>query len=89
VTFTVGWDPDAYRELTQLWATASDPAAVRAAREEVERLLGADPFVAGRHVAEGLWQLTVPPLVACYTIDRGRQHVEITDVFILPDQPST
>ena len=81
MNFTVGWGQDAYRELTQLWATAPDPPAVRAAREAAERVLGADPFGAGRHVAEGLWQLTVPPLLVCYTIDKGRQHVEITDVF--------
>lgn len=81
MNFTVGWDRDAYGELTQLWATAPDPAAVRTARETAERLLGADPFGAGRHMAEGLWQLTVPPLIVCYAIDPSRQHVEITDVF--------
>jgi hypothetical protein len=81
VDFTVSWEQDAYRELTQLWATAPDPAAVRTARESAERLLGADPFGAGRYLAEGLRQLHVPPLVVCYTVDSGRQHVEITDVF--------
>lgn len=81
MNFTVGWEQDAYRELVQLWAIAPDPAAVRTARETAERLLAADPLGGGRHLAEGLWQLHVPPLVVCYTVDPSRQHVEITDVF--------
>ena len=80
MNFTVRWRPDAYTELTQLWAVAPDPAAVRDAREEAERLLGADPSGAGRHLSEGLWRLQVPPLLVHYTIDQDRRLVEITDV---------
>lgn len=83
MNFTVGRDQDAYRELTQLWAIAPDPAAVRTARETAERLLGADPVGGGQHLAEGLWQLTVAPLAVYYTINPALRHVEITDVFHL------
>jgi len=80
MSFAVGWEPPALHEFHELWAVSPDPAAVRAAREEAERLLGADPVGAGRHLSEGLWRIEVPPLVFHYTIDPARQLVEITDV---------
>jgi hypothetical protein len=80
VNFTVEWEPATRTELHQLWAVSPDPAAVRAARDEAERLLGADPVRNGRHVAEGVWPIHVPPLLVYYTIDTGRQRVLITDV---------
>ena len=78
--FTVEWEPPIRHELHELWAVAPDPAAVRAAHDEVERLLGTDPFGAGRHLSEGLWRLVVPPLVVHYTINPDARMVEITDV---------
>ena len=80
MNFTVGWDQDAYRELTQLWATAPDPAAIRVARETAERLLGADPVGNGRLLSEGLWKIVVSLLALYYTIDPARRHVQITDI---------
>lgn len=74
------WEPPVLHEFHELWAVSSDPAAVRAARENAERLLGADPSQAGRHLSEGFWRIDVPPLIHHYSIDPARQVVEITDV---------
>jgi hypothetical protein len=80
VNFTVEWEPEARNELHQLWATGSDPAAVRAAAEAVERLLIADPTGNGQHQSEGLWRLRVPPLTVHFTVDLDRRYVQITDI---------
>jgi hypothetical protein len=80
VNFTVEWEPEAWGELHQLWAVAADPAAVRAAAEEAERLLGDDPTGKGQHLSEGLWRLRVPPLVVHFAVDPDLQYVRITDI---------
>jgi len=80
VNFTVTWDPDARRELHQIWVTAPNPAAVRTAVETAERLLATDPFGNGQHLVEDLWRAVFPPLLVYYTIDTTQQAVVISNV---------
>ena len=82
MSFTVGRDSHARIELARIWATAPNPATVRAAFE------AADPVANGRHLSEGLWQVHVAPLLVCYTIDAARRHVEITDVIYTGRDPT-
>lgn len=84
MSFRVRWEPDTYIELAYIWAAATDPAAIRAAANEIEHALAADPELKGRHLAEGLWKLVRPLLVVHYTIDPDRREVWITDVFPTP-----
>ena len=88
MSFTVGRDSHARIELARIWATAPNPATVRAAFEAAERMLAADPVANGRHLSEGLWQVHVAPLLVCYTIDAARRHVEITDVIYTGRDPT-
>jgi hypothetical protein len=83
VNFTVKWETDIRRELHYLWAYGPDPAAVRAASDTAEERLAADPFGVGQHVSEGLWRLSVPPLLLHYEIDKEQQVVKITGVMAI------
>ena len=87
MNFTVTWEPDARRESHLIWATAPDPAAVRAAADTAERLLGTDPTGNGQHLTEGLWKVTVPPLAVYYAIDQDQQSVEISNVASIASSP--
>lgn len=78
--FAVEWTADAEVELARLWLTAEDRAAVTAAQARIDRYLGSDPAGTGRHLAEGLWSITVPPLVVLYAIDAPRKVVEAVGV---------
>jgi hypothetical protein len=80
VNFTVGWEPDTWAELHQLWATLPDPAAERTAAETAERLLADDPVGNGQLLSEGLWRIVVSPLALYYTIDPARRHVQFADI---------
>jgi hypothetical protein len=80
VNWTVDFAPGIWTEALVLWATSPDPAATRAAIGDIQARLAADPHDAGRHLSEGLWTIAAPPLVAFYTIDPARRHVEITAV---------
>ena len=79
MNWTVEFAPGIWTDALVIWATSPDPAAARAAIEEVRDRLAADPHT-GRHLSEGLWTIAVPPLAAFYTIDTARRYVEITAV---------
>lgn len=76
--FRVDWEPAAEDELARLWLQASDPQAITIAQAQADRLLALDPLKYGRHLAEGLYSIDVPPLVLTYTIDTVNHLVEVT-----------
>ena len=47
---------------------------------KAEQQLSLDPIGTGEHICEGLWRIVVSPLAVYYTVDIGRQLVEITNV---------
>lgn len=82
--FDVDWLPVAEDELARIWLRAHDRQAVSAAQARADHLLARDPVGNGRHVAEGLYAIDVPPLRLTYTIDSTTRKVEVTWVWYLP-----
>ena len=82
--YTVDWSPQALRSLATAWLNARDRQAVTQAEARIDALLAADPLGNGRHLSEGLYILSVPPLVVFSSVDPARRAVEITDVTALP-----
>jgi hypothetical protein len=76
--YTVEWDSAAEDELIRIWLRAVDRAAVTAAQNKVDRLLGRDPHGNGHALSEGLHQINCPPLAVSYTIDDSQWYVEVT-----------
>jgi hypothetical protein len=76
--FRVEWEPAAEDELARIWLRSSDPSAVTAAQAQADRLLSRDPIKYGRHLSEGLYSLSAPPLILTYTVDQTRRLVEVT-----------
>jgi hypothetical protein len=70
--------------LIEAWLATSDRPGLNAAEREIERLLTRDPENAGRYLSEELYQLTVPPLVAFYTIDLDNRTVWVTELWFTP-----
>jgi len=84
VSFHVTWDNEARKDRAYLWATAPDPAAVRAATDAAAAALGRDPYQGTTHLSEGLWRLIVPPVMVYFEIDHAGRQVTITDVLPAP-----
>jgi hypothetical protein len=84
VSFHVTWDPEARKDRAYLWATAPDPAAVRAACDAAEAALARDPYQGTTFLSEGLWRLVVPPVTVYFEIDPVGRQVKITDVLPAP-----
>jgi hypothetical protein len=77
--WTVEWGPSAEQELARLWMLADDPQAVTIAQATIDRLLGQNPVRNGRHMAEGLWVLCVPPLTVFYRLDPAQRLVHVDE----------
>ena len=78
--FAVEGEASAEDELALLWMKAADRQAVNAAQVRADQLLAANLIGNGRHLSEGLYQLTVPPLKLSYTVDEGNRRVEVISV---------
>ena len=78
--FTVELVPAAENGLADAYLRSGDVAAVVRADAAVAAVLSADPTGGGRHVSEGLYRLTVPPLVYLYEVDLPRRHVTVVRV---------
>jgi hypothetical protein len=61
-----------------LWLNASDRAAVSRADTTADQMLRRDPLGNGTLVVEGLYRLTVPPLVYYYAADVAQRRVEVS-----------
>jgi hypothetical protein len=46
--YTVSWLDSAHDELARIWMAAEDKEAVRAAADEIDRILAIDPFLKRR-----------------------------------------
>jgi hypothetical protein len=74
------WLPDAEDQLAEIWLRARDRADVTAAQAEIDARLAHDPATKGSEVAEGLRQITVPPLKAFFEVHEVQHQVHITAV---------
>jgi hypothetical protein len=75
--YSVRWLRDARLELARIWISAKDPYAIRAASEEIEKLLGEQAGTCGEPLGEGLFKLIHEPLVVLYTVDVVAQSIEV------------
>jgi hypothetical protein len=82
--WTVDWDLSAEQELARIWMQVADPQAVTVAQARIDRLLARDPFGNGRHLAEGLYKLSEPPLTVFYRIDEDQRLVYVDEVGYIP-----
>lgn len=84
MAFAVYWPLPIEHHYALAWMTAADQPAVVAARREIDRLLFADPRSYGRHLAEGLWKIAVPPLLVHFEIDDPAHIVTVTQLDLVP-----
>ena len=75
--FTLELTPSAQNDLADLWLRSPDPVGVTRADAAAYLLLRRDPLGCGVHVSEGLYRLTVAPLVYYYAVDTTRSHVRV------------
>jgi hypothetical protein len=66
--------------LAALWIQGPDRAAITAAQHQIDQKLAADPETHGKHLAEGLWVLEIPPLKAFFEIHELDKQVIITSI---------
>ncbi|HET6576027.1 MAG TPA: type II toxin-antitoxin system RelE/ParE family toxin [Fimbriiglobus sp.] len=79
-SFAVEFLLPAEDDLARIWLAAPDPDEVTRADATAEQLLSSDPAGRGVHLAEGLYRLTVAPLVLYYAIDDDRKLVRVASI---------
>ena len=67
--------------LAALWIQGPDRAAITAAQDQMDQKLADDPHKHGKHLAEDLWVLEVPPLRALFEINEPDKQVIITALY--------
>jgi hypothetical protein len=80
VSYFIDWKPDAINGLTAAWLAATDKQSVNDAEADITSLLARDPMAVGSPLSEGLRELTIPPLVAFYSVDPSSQIVEVWQI---------
>lgn len=60
--YTVSWTPAAEGDLASVWMEASDPKAMTAAANSVEKRLAQDPDAQGQPLYDTVRSLVIPPL---------------------------
>jgi hypothetical protein len=81
--YRVEWLKDAVNELAAAWCEAhatGDVGLVTQAENLVDGLLERFPHLNGMPVGEGLYRLTVAPLIIYYSIDHGDCVVTVSNV---------
>lgn len=73
--------PEAENDLAAIWLSASDPAAVTTAQDQIDDLLERNPIGYGRLLKEGLYQIMFVPLTAFYSIDQAKKIVNVSAVW--------
>ena len=74
-------------DLAGIWVCSPDPAAVTRADAVADQMLRRDPFGCGTLVAEGLYRLTVAPLVLYYSVDTAQRLVEVSAIREVRNSP--
>ncbi len=78
--YTVELDADTEDDLADITLRAKDVVAVVRADAVLAAALSVDPIGRGVPVAEGMYRLTVAPLVYLYGVDAARRHVQVLGV---------
>jgi plasmid stabilization system protein ParE len=82
--FTVVWVPSAERDLADLWNKAPDRAAVTAAADTIDALLGRDPLAQGEAREGARRLLFVEPLAVYYDVNAADRRVTVHAVWRWP-----
>ena len=78
--YTVVWTDAASNELARVWMQAADPAAVRAASNEIDRQLSRNPETRGvEYYGDRL--LVVAPLQATFVVHPDDRQVVVLNVW--------
>jgi hypothetical protein len=77
MNYTVTWRPSAEQQLAQLWLSASDRDAVRAAADHMDAVLQRDPLSEGEARAGNTRIFIAPPLAGYYDV-----HPPPREVFV-------
>jgi plasmid stabilization system protein ParE len=77
MNWTVTYSPSAEKDLAEIWLVSSDQAEVAQAADEIDRLLGLDPFNAGESRDAGARIVVQFPLAVEFDI---REHDRIVTV---------
>jgi hypothetical protein len=80
MTFTVIWVNRAEQELANVWLNASDPAAITAAADRIDRLLQRDPLGVGESRAGPNRILFEGPLGVLYQVIEPTRTVLVLSV---------
>jgi len=80
IRYTLRWTTDAEDQLAGIWMKAADRPDVNDAQQRIDAELEFDAHRKGDEVAEGLRQLTIPPLRAYFEIDEDGRQVQVTAV---------
>ena len=70
--------------LAAVYLVAFDQAAVTRAEYGAEALLTTDPTRFAEQLPEGLWKLTVGPVVIFFSVEKAARVVHVSDVAWLP-----
>ena len=81
MNYTVVWKPAAEQELADLWTAAADRAALAAAADSVDRLLGQDPGRRGESRSATVRILFVAPLGVQFKVVAADRTVEVLRVW--------
>jgi plasmid stabilization system protein ParE len=84
MNFTVEWSPSALSDLADIWNNAADQAAVTAAANAIDDLLGRDPVHQGESRAGNTRILSVVPLAVFYDVEVTNHQVTVWDVWRWP-----
>jgi hypothetical protein len=79
--YQVIWEPSAWKRARTMWETSTNKRAFNNARKQIKKSLGNDPHGNGIALSEGLWRISCPPLLVCYSIDTPNMQVVISDVY--------
>jgi plasmid stabilization system protein ParE len=78
--FAVELLPAAEDDLAAIWPASPDRVGVTRADAVACQLLSDDPAGRSAHLSEGLYRLTVAPLVYYFSIDDARKLVRVATV---------
>jgi plasmid stabilization system protein ParE len=82
--FTVTWKPSAKSQLTRIWLTAADKAAVTRAANQTDLLLKSDPENQGESRGENRRIMIIKPLAVAFRVHLLDRRVDVLSVRHLP-----
>ncbi len=77
---TVGWTPHAELELTRMWLSANDRAALTRAVEQIEVCLATDPEHAGESRVANLRIMIEPPVGVVFSVRPDDRLVKVVEI---------